>query len=264
MSIADSLYSGNAALRYPHLFEEIERRVSLDHPNDELTGSSNYFPEQYTTDTLVSRFLDIDLITIDQVNAGNPIGRCQVWWLQNPRQWIRIRLVVQSVLLYNPFYQDPNLLTLLIDLSRGEVPLLNVLLDHCLADQAPANGGTTVNIVAHSKRGAIDLLGLDLQSKNLTVAFKTEHDDDRDLVKNTGVILRMGCPLYRQNDVAIEARLTGLACKVRLRGRVCVQKHMALGRRSAFGFFSEIEAFMKLRDGTRVAEFVGVVLDSRQ
>ena len=62
-----------------------------------------------------------------------------------------------------------HLLYLLVRLSRGGVPLLNILLDHYLANQDPAGLETNVTLVDRSRRAAMDILGLDFQSQSFAV-----------------------------------------------------------------------------------------------
>lgn len=88
-------------------------------------------------------------------------------------------------------------------------------------------------------------MGLDFLSAILSVKGRPG-DADGHLVRRTQSILVSGCPAYQESNIAMEARLSGVACKVRLRGKVCAQKHMPVNHTREDVpeiFFLEIKAF---------------------
>lgn len=158
-----------------------------------------------------------------------------------------------------------HILHLLLNLTRGGIPLLNFLLDHCLADEDMSRGEFGIDFITLSTKASLDVLGLNFESSDFVV-MKKHRDINANIVRRTQNILASGCHSYQESSVAIEARLSGLTCKVRLRGKVCAQNHMPmqLSEDSFEWFFLEIEAFRKLQGGERIAEFIGVVLDDSQ
>jgi hypothetical protein len=193
-----------------------------------------------------------------------------VWWLQTPRSWRRIRMT--TALGRNKFHSAlegrRDMLSQSTQRTRGGIPLLNFFLDYCLADQDLTGWETSINIIPSSTNGSLDVLNFDFLTGSFSIEDEPK-DIDSDFFKCTQGILAMGCYAYREINIAMEARLSGLASKVRLRGKVYAQKHMPFrgtcdNTNAQVYFFLEIEAFRKLQGGTRISEFAGVVLDDGQ
>lgn len=222
--------------------------------------SENFIPEQYTVDTMAPRFLDINHF----YHCGKWTSY-RTWWLQSARRWRRIQVSVVNALNIHRASDSVfiGMAELLVGLTRGGVPLLHFLLDHYLTSQELTGWETHVKISSSSTKGSIDILGLDFLSENFSVECGESHDIDRDLVRGTQKILALGCHVVHERNVAMEMRLTGLACKVRLGGKVCAQKHMCLPKDTEVSIL-EIEAFHKLQGDKRISELVGVVLDDSQ
>ncbi|KAL6900515.1 hypothetical protein GGI43DRAFT_423003 [Trichoderma evansii] len=253
--------------RYPHLVYQIQRKLSSNSLDDELVGSDNFIPEQYSVDTLAPRFLDVEGFYWTQKRLS-----CRIWWQQSPRRWGRVQIVVDGLLdAYSQLYSfcwggtQLYLLELLLNLTRGGVPLMNFVLDYCLADQDLSSWETTVEITAASDQGCVDVLDLDFISGDSNIEVTSE-DFDCNSFRQTQSMLASGCHFYQESNVAMEARLSGLTCKVRLRGKVCAQKHIPLSHtgKNYPLFFLEIEALRKLQGGKRISEFVGIVVDDKQ
>ncbi|UKZ94482.1 uncharacterized protein TrAFT101_009353 [Trichoderma asperellum] len=254
--------------RYPHLVCQVQRKLSSNSLDDSLAGSDNFIPEQYSVDTLAPRFLDRKGVLF-----YGRIVKFQTWWLQSPRRWRRIRVSVAGVFnRNNPLdVTQTKLLYMLLNLTHGGVPLLNFLLGHYLVEQDLSGWETSIKIIASSPRGFLDVLGLNFLSNNFSIEARSQ-DISKDSVRRTQRILELGCHTYREGNIAMEARLSGLTCKVRLRGKACAQKQMPFRRRlhaapddyNIKSFFFEIEAFRKLHGCKRISEFVGVVLDDNQ
>lgn len=254
---------------YPYLKHQVQHKLSSSSLHDELAVSDNFIPEQYSVDTLAPRLLDTGNI---YWNAMDNTLHYDIWWLTSARSWRRIK--VTAFLVRNGFRplalrRREDILSQLRHGTRGGIPLMNFLLDHCLADQDLSGWKTDINIVPSSTGGSLDVLGLDFLSGR-SFSIKDESEDvDGELARRTQDVLAMECHAYREKDIAMEARLSGLFSKVRFRGAGCAQTHMPFqdmvsNPDAQKYFFLEIEAFRKLQGGARISKFVGVILDDSE
>jgi hypothetical protein len=103
--------------------------------------------------------------------------------------------------------------------------MMNLFLDHRLADQDLSGWETSINITLSLTKGSLDVCDLDLPAGNFNIECRSQ-DIDGDLVRRTQNVKAIGFCTYQESNVAIEDITSDLVCKVSLRGKVNAQKHL--------------------------------------